>query len=61
VRLTPRSVEVLDNGRGPSATAGHKGQGLDGLRERARAAGARIEVGDRPEGGGFRVYVEVPA
>jgi two-component system sensor histidine kinase DesK len=60
VRITPRSVEVLDNGRGQSAAASDTGQGLDGLRQRAMAAGAAIEVGDRP-GGGFRVYVEVPA
>ena len=59
VRLTPRSVEVLDNGRGAAPLDG--GQGLDGLRDRARAAGAHIEVGDRTDGRGFRVYVEVPA
>jgi len=58
VRLTPRSVEVLDNGRGDT---GIGGQGLDGLRDRVRAAGARIEVGDRADGSGFRVYVEAVA
>jgi two-component system, NarL family, sensor histidine kinase DesK len=61
VRLTPRSVEVLDDGRGQGAGAGAEGTGLSGLRERARAAGASIELGVRPEGTGFRVYVEVPA
>jgi two-component system sensor histidine kinase DesK len=59
VRLTSRSVEVLDDGRGAAAVNG--GQGLAGLRDRARAAGARIDVGDRSDGRGFRVYVEVPA
>ena len=61
VRLTPHSVEVLDDGRGAAASSSNGGQGLAGLRERARAAGARIEVGDRPDAAGFRVYVEVPA
>jgi two-component system, NarL family, sensor histidine kinase DesK len=59
VRPTSRSVEVLDDGRGAAAVNG--GQGLAGLRDRARAAGARIDVGDRSDGRGFRVYVEVPA
>ena len=58
VRLSPTSVEVLDNGRG--GPVADTGQGLDGLRDRALAAGARIEIGDRPEGTGFRVYVEAP-
>jgi two-component system sensor histidine kinase DesK len=59
VRLTPRSVEILDNGRGAGTVDG--GQGLDGLRDRAHAIGARIEMGDRTDSRGFRVYVEVSA
>jgi two-component system sensor histidine kinase DesK len=60
VRLTPRSVEVLDDGRGRVGGTGVDGTGLSGLRERARAAGASIDLGTGSGGTGFRVYVEVP-
>ncbi|MCW2855045.1 MAG: histidine kinase [Marmoricola sp.] len=40
VRLTPTSVEVADDGRGPDGSS--PGNGLVGLRERAAAVGATI-------------------
>ena len=40
VALTPTSVEVTDDGRGPGDEA--TGSGLRGLRERAAAAGATV-------------------
>jgi two-component system sensor histidine kinase DesK len=39
VRLLPTAVEVRDDGTGPAPDA-RPGHGLDGLRERAAAAGA---------------------
>lgn len=53
ITVTPTSVEVLDDGRGPRGGAGN---GLGGIRERARAVGATVESGAGPEGG-FRLYV----
>jgi signal transduction histidine kinase len=55
-------VEVTDTGRGltghaaPAGTAGH---GLRGMRERAAAAGGKLEIGPRPAGG-FRVAATLP-
>jgi two-component system sensor histidine kinase DesK len=49
VVLTEDSLEVRDDGRGSAGDGG--GSGLSGLRERAAAAGARVEVGQAPEGG----------
>ena len=60
VRLGPDSVEILDNGPGDGAAA-PDGQGLQGLRRRAEAAGAELTVGRRQDGPGFRVRVEVPS
>ena len=40
VRLEPAGVEVADDGARPAAAARRPGHGLDGLRERAAAAGA---------------------
>lgn len=48
VTLDAHSVEVADNGRGPSSEAGG---GLTGLRERVEASGARMTFGRAPEGG----------
>ncbi|MGW4026008.1 sensor histidine kinase [Streptomyces sp. NPDC005009] len=51
-------VEVVDDG---SATAGPgDGFGLIGMRERAAAAGGRVEAGPVP-GGGWRVRAQLPA
>jgi two-component system sensor histidine kinase DesK len=69
VTLDERSIEIVDDGRGPAPAPGangstgadaQEGNGLRGLRERAAAAGARVIVGDAP-GGGWRLRVEVPA
>ncbi|UQU68598.1 histidine kinase [Couchioplanes caeruleus] len=59
VRLSPGSVEIVDDGPGDGPAA-PDGQGLAGLRRRAEAAGARLVVGRRADGPGFRVRVEVP-
>jgi two-component system sensor histidine kinase DesK len=61
VRLSPGSVEILDDGVGtvPGGGSGD-GQGLKGLRRRADALGAQLTVGRRDDKPGFRVRVEVP-
>jgi two-component system sensor histidine kinase DesK len=56
VVLTPTSIEVRDDGRGPGPT-GSTGSGLAGLCARVTAAGGRLEVGAASEGG-FRLRVE---
>lgn len=64
VTLDERSIEVVDDGRGPASdptgSSGAEGNGLRGLRERAAAAGARVIVGHPPTGG-WRLRVEVAA
>ena len=53
-------VEVLDDGAAPSGNgAVGSGQGIPGMRERARALGGSLEAGPRP-GGGFRVRASLP-
>jgi signal transduction histidine kinase len=57
-------VEVVDDGRGPppghgSSNGAGSGQGILGMRERARAIGGTLEAGPRP-GGGFRVRASLP-
>lgn len=65
VTLDDRSIEVVDDGRGPTPglaadrADGTEGNGLRGLRERAAAAGARVIVGPGSHGG-WRLRVEVP-
>ena len=55
VRLDGRSIEVADDGCGPSSTAS-TGSGLTGLRERVETSGARLTVG-RNDLGGFTLKV----
>jgi two-component system sensor histidine kinase DesK len=71
VTLDARSIEVVDDGRGPDSHSGDngasnaegdhgaEGNGLRGIRERAAAVGARVIVGCAP-GGGWRLRVEIP-
>jgi two-component system sensor histidine kinase DesK len=49
VRLSADCVEIRDDGRGDDGSGG--GSGLAGLRDRAAAAGARVETGRSAEGG----------
>jgi two-component system sensor histidine kinase DesK len=58
VNVTADRVEVLDDGRGLSASGGSAGHGLIGLRERACMVGASLQVGTGPAGG-FRLAVKV--
>jgi two-component system sensor histidine kinase DesK len=58
IRLGARSIEVLDDGKGPTPGGGASGHGLVGLRERADLAGASLQVGTAPDGG-FRLAVKV--
>jgi two-component system sensor histidine kinase DesK len=57
VRLTPTSVEVVDDGVGspPGTPEGH---GISGLTERLAAVGGRIDAGPGPTGG-YRLLAEV--
>jgi two-component system sensor histidine kinase DesK len=59
VRLDRASVEIVDDGVGAVGTADSDGQGLQGLRRRAEALGAKLTVGCRDDKPGFRVRVEV--
>jgi two-component system sensor histidine kinase DesK len=51
------AVEIEDDGDAADSTG--RGTGLNGLRERARAAHGELEAGARP-GGGFRLRLTVP-
>ena len=55
VTVTPRSVEIVDDGRGSTTPAGN---GLSGLAERVRSVGGRLTAGPGPEGG-YRVLAEL--
>jgi signal transduction histidine kinase len=53
------TVQVDDDGRGPSATRSPGGNGIRGMRERMAALGGELSAGPRP-GGGFRVQARFP-
>ena len=53
------TVEVTDNGRGPTSAPSGVGHGLVGMRERVALYGGELRTGHRP-GGGFRVYATIP-
>jgi signal transduction histidine kinase len=55
------SVQVDDDGRGPSGqgAAPGGGKGITGMRERVAALGGELQAGPRP-GGGFRVQARFP-
>ncbi|GLW66218.1 two-component sensor histidine kinase [Actinomadura rubrobrunea] len=52
-------VEVEDDGRGAAVDSGGDGNGIRGMRERARALGGELTAGPLP-GGGFRVRARLP-
>jgi two-component system, NarL family, sensor histidine kinase DesK len=58
IELTPTSLTVVDDGRGPTAGAAD-GHGLAGLRERVDTAGGTLSVASAPDGG-FVLRVVVP-
>ncbi|HEY3005797.1 MAG TPA: sensor histidine kinase [Kribbellaceae bacterium] len=58
IRLSAATIEVLDDGKGPTPGGAASGHGLVGLRERADQAGASLQVGQAP-GGGFRLAARV--
>jgi two-component system sensor histidine kinase DesK len=55
VRLSPKAIEITDNGVGSAAGCGN---GLTGLRERVAAAGGTLSVQTKPAISGWRLRVE---
>jgi two-component system sensor histidine kinase DesK len=60
VRLDVDRISVVDDGRGPCPDDGG-GNGLEGLRQRARLAGATVTTSPGPDERGFALTVSVPA
>lgn len=58
VVLGARSIDIVDDGHGPSGAV--DGRGLAGLTERVSVQGGSVETGPGPGGRGFRLHVEVP-
>ncbi|MDQ3946612.1 MAG: histidine kinase [Actinomycetota bacterium] len=54
------TVEVEDDGHGLAGNGAGGGNGIRGMKERARALGGELEAGPKP-GGGFRVMASLPA
>ncbi len=61
IRYDSRALEldVLDDGRGATASVNGDGHGLIGMRERASLYGGTIETGPRT-GGGYAVHARLP-
>jgi two-component system sensor histidine kinase DesK len=60
VELDAERISVTDDGRGPLPNDGN-GNGLEGLRQRARLAGATVTTSPGPGDRGFSLTVSVPA
>lgn len=62
LQYTPEAltVRVDDDGAGGSGPSAGHGLGIIGMRERVSALGGRLHAGPQ-DGGGFRVYAELPA
>ncbi len=60
VRIDADSIRVTDDGRGLGADDG-SGNGLEGLRQRARLAGATVTTGAGRDERGFSLTVSVPS
>lgn len=59
VAMDANRISVTDDGRG--AQPSDDGNGLNGLRQRARLAGATVTTGPGPDNRGFSLTVSVPA
>ena len=57
---TGLTVQVEDDGPGGATNGAGGGNGIRGMRERARALGGQLEAGPKPDGG-FRVTASLPA
>jgi two-component system, NarL family, sensor histidine kinase DesK len=62
IRLSPSAVEIVDDGIGEAMPQGEgpQGSGLSGLRERAAAAGGRVDAGPL-QAGGWQLKVTLAA
>jgi two-component system sensor histidine kinase DesK len=60
VRLSPTTVEVVDDGGASPGSPAHTGNGLSGLADRAAAAGAAFDAKPLPDGG-FKLSVRLEA
>ncbi|WP_246098004.1 sensor histidine kinase [Rhodococcus spelaei] len=59
VRLTAATIEICDDGIGPSVDGAERGNGIAGLRERIGGAGGALRL-SRPETGGFCLSAVFP-
>lgn len=58
VEMSASALTVVDDGVGPATVAGD-GNGLEGLRQRVRAAGGTVSTGPGPHGRGFELRLAV--
>lgn len=61
VEVGPDRISVLDDGRGRDSHDADGGSGLEGLRQRARLAGATVTTSPGPDQHGFALTVSVPS